>query len=206
VCLEPRDLRRKVRQTPERWCTLFVVDASGSMAARRRMATAKGAVLALLLDAYQRRNTVGLVAFRGASAALLLPPTNSPDLAYARLRDLPTGGRTPLAAALDLAHATLARQAARGLVVLVSDGRANVAAHGGEPRQEALAAARALRAAHVAVLVVDAEQGPVQLGLARGVCEAAGGRYVRLTDQEQPVAAAVRDLQERHAWPGRPRV
>jgi magnesium chelatase subunit D len=192
--LERGDLRRKVRKSPDRWCTLFVVDASGSMAARRRMAAAKAAVLSLLQQAYQRRDLVGLIGFRGARASLLLPPTNSADLAYARLRDLPTGGRTPLASALWLAHTLLARQAAssHGLAVLVSDGRGNVSVSGGDPATEALAAARSLGAAFE-TLVVDTEQGPVRLGLARRICQAAGGHYVRLG---QPLEAAVRRIQK----------
>src|SRR5204862_4572622 len=131
VRLERNDVRVKVRETRTGRCTLFVVDASGSMAAQRRMAAAKGAVLSLLLDAYKHRDEVGLIAFRGAQAELVLAPTRSAELASARLRSLPTGGRTPLAAALRLAHATLAslarrRGAARSsLIVLVSDGRAN---------------------------------------------------------------------------------
>jgi magnesium chelatase subunit D len=192
--LQQADLRRKVRKSPDRWCTLFVVDASGSMAARRRMAAAKAAVLSLLQHAYQRRDLVGLIGFRGTQASLLLPPTNSADLAYARLRDLPTGGRTPLASALWLAHSLLARQAtsSHGLAVLVSDGRGNVSVSGGDPQIEALAAARSLGAAFD-TLVVDTEQGQVRLGLARRVCHAAGGHYVRL---DQPLDAAVRLLQK----------
>jgi magnesium chelatase subunit D len=191
--LEHHDVRVKLRQTADRTCTLFVVDASGSMAARRRMAAAKGAVLSLLLDAYQRRDLVGLIAFRGTRAELLLPPTTSVDQAHARLRDLPTGGRTPLAAGLRLADATLARQAGRGLLVLVSDGRANVSIGANDPFTEAVAIARAIRARGVTILVVDTEDGQVRLGLARRVCEAAGGSYLRLSDQ--PLASAVRRFQ-----------
>ena len=183
-----------MRRRPERWCTLFVVDASGSMAARRRMAAAKGAVLSLLEDAYQRRDLVGLIAFRGAAASVLLPPTNSAELAYARLRDLPTGGRTPLASALWLANTLLSRQAtsSHGLAVLVSDGRGNVSVSGADPQTEALAAARSLGAAFD-ILVVDTEQGPVHLGLARRICHAAGGQYLKLG---QPLAPAVRLVQK----------
>ena len=190
LLVERADMRRKVRKSPDRWCTLFVVDASGSMAARRRMAAAKAAVLSLLQRAYQRRDLVGLIAFRGTSASLLLPPTNSADLAYARLRDLPTGGRTPLASALWLAHTLLSRQASssHGLAVLVSDGRGNVSISGGNPQTEALAAARSLGAAFD-TLVVDTEQGPVRLGLARRISQVAGGQCVGLG---QPLDAAVR--------------
>ena len=203
--VERHDIRLKLRQAPLRHCTLFVVDASGSMAARRRMAAAKGAVVSLLLHAYQGRDQVGLVAFRGTAADLVLPPTNSVDLAYARLRDLPTGGRTPLAAALRLAQATLARCApAHRLLVLVSDGRANVGLTGGDPHTEAVALARELCADGVAALVVDTEDGPVRLGLAERMCQALGGAYLRLADLPpaspgstgslDPLAAAIRHL------------
>lgn len=95
IKLHHDDVRFKLRASPVGSLTVFVVDASGSMAARRRMALAKGAVLRLLLRAYQTRDEVALIAFRGAAAEVLLPPTSSVHLASLRLRDLPTGGRTP---------------------------------------------------------------------------------------------------------------
>src|SRR5215210_77485 len=100
LVLRREDLRRNVREGREGNLVLFVVDASGSMAARRRMSAVKGAVLSLLTDAYQRRDKVGLVSFRGEGARVLLPPTSSVELAASRLEELPTGGRTPLAAGL----------------------------------------------------------------------------------------------------------
>lgn len=108
---------------------LFVVDASGSMAARQRMAAVKGAVLSLLMDAYQRRDKVGLITFRGKEAAVVLPPTSSVDAAAARLETLPTGGRTPLAAGLLKAHDVLRVErlrdpSRRPLLLVVTDGRA----------------------------------------------------------------------------------
>jgi magnesium chelatase subunit D len=186
--LEHRDARVKLRHSRARRCTLFVVDASGSMAALRRMAAAKGAVMSLLLHAYQRRDEVGLIAFRSSSAELLLPLTGSVELASARLRELPTGGRTPLASALQLAHATLARRTRTGatggsaLVVLISDGRANVPLGDADPHAATLAAAQILRSSGAASLVVDSEDGPIRLGLARRVCAALNGHYLRLTD------------------------
>jgi magnesium chelatase subunit D len=181
--LGPADLRFKLRLAPTPTCTLVLVDASGSMAARRRMAAAKGAVLSLLLDAYQRRNAVGLIAFRQARADLVLAPTNSAEQAYRRLGELPTGGRTPLASALQLARATFTRRpTAAPFLVLISDGRANVALFGGDPFSEAIDQARALRAAAVPSLVVDTEQGRVCLGLARRLADELGARYVRLPD------------------------
>ena len=74
---------------------MFVVDASGSMGAQRRMVAVKGAIMSLLLDAYQRRDRVGMISFRGTSASLVLPPTNSVDLAQVHLQEMPTGGAHP---------------------------------------------------------------------------------------------------------------
>lgn len=143
------DLRQATREGREGNLVLFVVDASGSMAARQRMSAVKGAVLSLLLDAYQRRDKVGLVTFRGSAAEVALPPTSSVDAAAARLETLPTGGRTPLAAGLLRAHEVLRVErlrdpARRALVVVVTDGRAT-----GGPEPVALAgrAARLFAAA-----------------------------------------------------------
>jgi magnesium chelatase subunit D len=189
VWLTSTDLRLRVRKARVGACILFVVDASGSMAAQRRMAAAKGAVVSLLQAAYQRRDSVGLIAFRGPGAELVLPPTHSVEVGHARLRQLPTGGRTPLASALRLALMVLAGKRTRRdaamqapVLVLVSDGRANVPVAGGDPTAEALEAARVLRAAGVTSLVVDAEEGPLRLALARQVCDALGGEYLRLGD------------------------
>ncbi|MYX57139.1 VWA domain-containing protein, partial [Streptomyces sp. SID8382] len=126
------DLREAVREGREGNLVLFVVDASGSMAARKRMSAIKGAVLSLLLDAYQRRDKVGLITFRGADAELALPPTSSVDAAAVRLERLPTGGRTPLAAGLLKAREVLRVErlrdpARRPLLVVVTDGRATEA-------------------------------------------------------------------------------
>ena len=162
LLLHPGDLRQVVREGGEGNLVLFVVDASGSMAARRRMTAVKTAVLSLLLDAYQRRDKVGLVTFRGRTAEVALPPTSSVEAGAARLRALPTGGRTPLAAGLTKAAEVLRVErlrdpARRPLLVLVTDGRAT---DGGDVD-------RAARLLHgTASVVVDCETGPVRLGLA----------------------------------------
>jgi len=178
--LETGDLRERRREGRESNLVLFVVDASGSMAARRRMGAVKGAVLSLLLDAYQRRDKVGLICFRGAGAELLLPPTSSVEAAAARLETMPAGGRTPLAAGLLAAHATLRRERLRDplrrpLLVLVTDGRHTA---GGEPD----AAAMLLHRDGVASVVVDCEAGPVRLGLAATLARALGGECASLGD------------------------
>jgi magnesium chelatase subunit D len=142
------------------------------MAARQRMGAVKGAVLSLLLDAYQRRDKVGLITFRGTGAELALPPTSSVDTAAARLERLPTGGRTPLAAGLLKAHEVLRVErlrdpSRRPLLVVVTDGRATSAGSvGGDPRDAAGRSARLLAAEGVTSVVVDCEAGPVRLGLA----------------------------------------
>lgn len=180
------DLRLARREGREGNLVLFVVDASGSMAARQRMSAVKGAVLSLLLDAYQRRDKVGLITFRGSAAELALPPTSSVDAAAARLEQLPTGGRTPLAAGLLKAREVLRIErlrdpSRRALLVVVTDGRATSAgAVGGDPRELSGRSARLLQAAGVASVVVDCETGPVRLGLAGVLAADLGGPAVTL--------------------------
>ena len=180
LVLDRADLRERRREGRESNLVLFLVDASGSMAARRRMEAVKGAVLSLLLDAYQRRDKVGLVCFRGAGAQLLLPPTSSVDAAARRLATMPTGGQTPLVAGLTEAHATLRRERLRDpqrrpLLVVVTDGRHTA---GGDPQ----AAALRLRHDGVASVVVDCESGPVRLRLAGALAQALGAEYLSLDD------------------------
>jgi magnesium chelatase subunit D len=180
VALRREDLREKVREGREGNLILFVVDASGSMAARRRMGAVKGAVLSLLADAYQRRDKVGVVSFRGEDARVLLPPTASVELAAPRLEELPTGGRTPLAAGLEKAAEVLARERLRDaerrtLLVLLTDGRATA---GPDPRR----AASRLRSLEVASVVVDTEEGYVRLGMASEIAAHLAARCMPLED------------------------
>ncbi|MEU5578175.1 putative cobaltochelatase [Streptomyces huasconensis] len=192
------DLRQATREGREGNLVLFVVDASGSMAARQRMSAVKGAVLSLLLDAYQRRDKVGLVTFRGKDAEVALPPTSSVDAAAARLETLPTGGRTPLAAGLLKAHDVLRverlRDAARRpLVVVVTDGRAT---GGVEPVARAGRAARLFAAEGVASVVVDCESGYVRLGLAAQLAGELGGTAVTLDElRADSIAGLVKNVQ-----------
>ncbi|MEU6526524.1 putative cobaltochelatase [Streptomyces sp. NPDC046924] len=210
------DLRQAVREGREGNLVLFVVDASGSMAARQRMSAVKGAVLSLLLDAYQRRDKVGLVTFRGSAAEVALPPTSSVDAAAARLESLPTGGRTPLAAGLLKAHDVLRVErlrdpARRALVVVVTDGRAtdggaarSASGRGGgratggtEPVALAGRAARLFAAEGTASVVVDCESGPVRLGLAGQLAGELGGTAVTLDElRADSIAGLVRDVQQ----------
>jgi magnesium chelatase subunit D len=188
LLLRRDDLRHAVREGREGNLVLFVVDASGSMAARRRMAAVSGAVLSLLRDAYQRRDKVGLITFRAAAAELLLPPTSSVPAAVARLHRLRTGGRTPLADGLLTARRVLAAERLRDprrrpLLVLLTDGRATVAARaGGDPLHDAARAAALLARDGVASVVVDCESGPVRLGLAARLAHAAGAPLVTVAE------------------------
>lgn len=185
IRIRPPDLRERLRHGRSNALVLFVVDASGSMGARDRMAATKGAVLALLLDAYRKRDRVGLVAFRDQRAELLLPPTNSVELAERCLRTLPTGGRTPLAAGLALGVTTIERslRGTRSLapvLVVVSDGRANSAPAGEHPWQAALREAQRIRTLGWPALVLDSERGMAGPGLARALSEALGATHLPL--------------------------
>ncbi len=176
------DLRHAVTEGRESNLVLLAVDASGSMAARKRMEAVKTAVLSLLLDAYQRRDKVGLVTFRGSEAVLALPPTSSVEVAARRLTDLPSGGRTPLAEGLLRAGETLRLERLRDprrrpLLVVVTDGRAT---SGPDAVARARQAAELLRATGVSALVVDCETGRMSLGLARDLAVRLGADHVRL--------------------------
>jgi magnesium chelatase subunit D len=194
LVLRRGDFREAVREGRESNLVLFVVDASGSMAARQRMTAVKGAVLSLLLDAYQRRDKVGLISFAGNDADLLLPPTSSVDVGAARLQTMPTGGRTPLAAGLLRAAAVLRVEklrdtSRRPLVVLMTDGRAT---SGKDAYNDALRAAARLHG--TASVLIDCETGPVRLGLSRAVAAAMGAELLRLEDlAAEPLAGLVRD-------------
>jgi magnesium chelatase subunit D len=190
------DVRRTARRGREANLILFCVDASGSMAARRRMSAVKGAVLSLLLDAYQRRDKVGLVTFRGAAAQVVLPPTGSVEVAAARLATLETGGRTPIAAGLARAAEVLRVERIRdphrrALLVVVTDGRAT---GGADARSAATRAAASLAAQGVASVVVDAEDGHVKLLLAHELAGHLGAPVYRLDElAAESLAGVVRN-------------
>lgn len=198
VLIESHDIRVKVRESRSGSLVLFVVDASGSMGAQRRMVAVKGAVMSLLLDAYQRRDRVGMISFRGTSASLMLPPTNSVDLAQVHLAEMPTGGRTPLSAGLFKALEVIETERIKDrdvlpLVVLLSDGRGNVALGQDSPLDEAYAAAGIIGDDKIPSVVVDTESGFIRLGMAQPVAEAMGAQYLKLEDlRADNLAEAVR--------------
>jgi len=191
--LANHDLRLAVTEGRESNLILLVVDASGSMSARRRMEAVKAAALSLLLDAYQRRDKVGLITFRGSEAALALPPTSSIDTAARRLEQLPSGGRTPLAEGLLCAAETLRLERIRDprrrpLLVLVTDGRAT---YGPDAVGRSRLIADRLRQIGVASLLIDCESGRMALGLARTLSIHLGAQYVTVGEvaADQLVAA-----------------
>ncbi len=203
--LRPWDLRERVHRQHMRNLILFVVDASGSMGAADRMAATKGAILSLLLDAYRKRDQVGLIVFRDSGASLLLPPTNSVERAERLLATLPTGGRTPLAQALYLAADVLERAIAQGdrcipFLVLLSDGHTNVNLAGVGPFPAALTAAAHIRERTARwggqTLVVDTEAGRTRLGLAQEIAKSMAARYLPLAQLRAGAGLAGQALEQ----------
>jgi len=180
--VQPDDVRRAVREGREGNLVIFVVDASGSMAARDRMSAVGGATLSLLRDAYQRRDKVAVITFRGQRADVLLPPTSSVYIAGRRLARFDTGGKTPLAQGLLAARDVVLREKARDrarrpLVVVLTDGRAT---GGPDPLGRTATAARLLVAEGAAAVVVDCETSFVRLGLAEQLARQLDAPAVRL--------------------------
>jgi len=180
--LAATDVRRAAREGREGNLVIFLVDASGSMAARDRMAAVNGAALSLLRDAYQRRDKVAVITFRGRQAQLLLPPTSSAHIASRRLTRFDTGGKTPLAEGLLSARDLVARSRVREpdrrpLVVVLTDGRAT---GGADPLGRTRTAAARLVAEGAAAVVVDCETAYVRLGLAQQLANQLGAPMIRL--------------------------
>ncbi len=184
--LQP-DIREKVRERKIGNTILFVVDASGSMGAQQRMSAAKGAILSLLIDAYQKRDRVGLIAFKGNSAELILPPTSSVELARKYLQNLPTGGKTPLPHGLMKGYEVIQSELRRDpdtypFFILISDGRANVCLHGNSAMEETLEIASHIKAEGIHSTVIDTEVGAIRFGFARQISDALGARHLKLED------------------------
>ncbi len=181
-----QDIQEATREQRAGNLILMVVDASGSMGAKERMSAAKGAVLGLLTDAYQRRDRVALIAFRGAEAEIILRPTGSIEIARARLADLPSGGATPLASGLDtalrVAQGSTGDQQLDPLIVLITDGRAT-----GEPDafDRAQKAAARIRSAAIPCVVIDAETDSPRLGLAGSIATTLDAPCLSLRALEQ---------------------
>ena len=181
IVVKPQDYRRKAREKRIGAYQLFVVDASGSMAARHRMDATKGAILSLLRDSYVHRDSVGLIVFRKDSAEVLLPFTRSVERAERLLATLPTGGKTPLAQGLRVAYTMCDRllrrhSAERIQMICITDGRATSGASE-DPVGEAKQWARILGTLPVDYIVIDTETGFIKLGLAKELCKLMNGSY-----------------------------
>lgn len=186
VVIRKDDLRSKVREKRTGNIFLFVVDASGSMGARERMKTVKGVIFKILLDAYQKRDRVGMVAFRKNQAEVLLPVTRSVDFAQKKLATMPTGGKTPLAKGLLKAEDVLDmlyRQDANQdpVMILITDGRATSPLNKGtNPVTDALEEAKRIGRRNIPVAVIDTESGFIKLGLAKKLAKAMGASYFQV--------------------------
>lgn len=191
INIQQGDLRQRVRENRIGTTFLFVVDASGSMGAQERMKAVKGAIFAMLQEAYQKRDKVGMIAFRRKVAEEILPITRSVDLAQKRLAELPTGGKTPLAEGLAQAFVSLDRLKkkepdAEPVLVLVTDGRANSVVQDGEdPLESAVKLARQIRKAKITSVVIDTETDFIKIGVAQQVASEMGANYYKLKQLSQ---------------------
>lgn len=181
LVIKPQDYRRKAREKRIGAYQLFVVDASGSMAARHRMEATKAAILSLLRDSYVHRDSVGLIAFRKESAEVLLPFTRSVERAERLLASMPTGGKTPLAHGLRMAYTMCdrllrAHRAERIQIICITDGRAT-SGDSKDPVAESKQWARILGTLPVDCIVIDTETGFIKLGLAKELCKLMNGNY-----------------------------
>jgi magnesium chelatase subunit D len=198
LAIREPDLRYKVREKRIGRNILFVVDASGSMGADERMAETKAAILSLLIDAYQKRERVGLIVFRGIEAKVALPFTHSVEMAQRYLTVLPTGGKTPLPHALFLARALLRQEKARHprdafLLVLITDGRANLSlGKGRKPMEEVKGLAGQLGTLGINALVLDTERfAPcLDLGCLPELSRLLGGQYHSVQSLRAPEVVA----------------
>jgi magnesium chelatase subunit D len=204
VVIELQDIRQKVREKKIGNVILFVVDSSGSMGANKRMVETKGAILSLLIDAYQKRDSVGLVAFKGDMAELLLSPTSSVELAKKQLEILPTGGKTPLSKGLLKGYETLKIELNKDkkikpLLVVISDGRANVSINKNiNPFNEAKQIAEEIKHSGIRSIVIDTETGLMRLGILQELSEAIGGRYYPLEDiRAETITSVVREFTQK---------
>lgn len=200
--IQKEDLRQKVREKRIGNTFLFAVDASGSMGARERMRAVKGAIFYMLQDAYQKRDRVGMLAFRRQKAEVLLPITRSVDLAQKCLAEMPTGGKTPLADGLATALLTLARLNKKDselepILVLVTDGRANAVEGNEDPVASAIKMAEKIRKAKITSVVIDTENDFIKLGVAKKVAQAMGASYYSLNQlSKEQILRIVRNLGE----------
>lgn len=176
LAVESRDIHDKVRVRRAANLILFVVDASWSMAAAERMEATKGAIMSLLMDAYQRRDQVGLIVFQKEVARVVLPPTSSVDLAQKALANIPVGGKTPLSAGLFLAYKIFSQQMRQHpevmpLMILLTDGAGNVSMSDMPAQEEAHHMARMIQEEHIRSVVINMEHASFDRGLAQALAD-----------------------------------
>lgn len=181
------DIREKVREERSGVTLMFVVDGSGSMGAQKRMGAVKGAILSMLTDAYQKRDLIGMVAFKGQEAQVLLPITRSVDLAEKHLRQLKTGGQSPLALGLDNAYSLLQaeqskKKSVKQYLILITDGKANVPLMSEDSLADAMVIGEKIRAQDIETLVLDTEKGFIRYGFAEQLSKKMGAKYINMQD------------------------
>ena len=197
--VQPGDYQRKVRVRRAANLVLFLVDASWSMAVAERMAATKGAILSLLTDAYQRRDRVGLITFQKDRSLLILPPTNSVQLAERALRDIPVGGKTPLSAGLIMAYEVLRREKilhpdVLPLLIILTDGAGNVSMGHLPPQEEAHRIAEMIADEDIHSVVINMEHVAFDQGLAQALADHLKSPCYTLTDlKAENLYAAVKD-------------
>ena len=185
--IKPSDYMRKVRVRRAANMILFVVDASWSMAVAERMSATKGAIMSLLTDAYQRRDRVGLIVFQKDRATLVMPPTNSVQLAQRALSNIPVGGKTPLSAGLALAQEILEREAilhpeVMPLLIVLTDGAGNVAMGNTPPLEESHQIADEIAKRDVPSIVINMESATYDQGLANELANHLNAPCLSITD------------------------
>lgn len=199
VVIKKEHIREKIREKRVGTSILFTVDASGSMGANERMKEVKGAIFSLLKDAYEKRDRIGLVAFRKDSAEELLPMTRSIELANKKLQNLPVGGKTPLHKGLEKSYTILQNEKKKNknivpVLVLVTDGKISTKENSENIFTNLLKFCEHIKETKIKVIVIDSEKGRIKLNMAKDISEKLGGKYYRLEDLKlQSISKIVRD-------------
>ncbi|MCK9323352.1 MAG: VWA domain-containing protein, partial [Candidatus Methanomethylophilaceae archaeon] len=185
IIIEPEDIMEKIRVRKSENLIVFVVDASGSMGAEQRMTTVKGAILSLLTDAYQKRDKICLITFRGDESTIIVPPTNNIDFAKAQMKNIPTGGKTPLGDGLTVAYDLIKKEMNRDhkikpIMVIISDGRGNSSISGINPQEEISYISTRIVKEKICSIVLDSESGFVVLGFAKRLADMLNAKYMKL--------------------------
>ena len=200
ISIRPEDIREKVREKHTGATILFLVDASGSMGARRRMGAVKGAVLSLLNDAYQKRDSIGIIAFRGNGAETLLNITRSVDLAEKCLRTLPTGGKTPLADGLYKSYQLLRTEKIKNpdslqYLIVVSDGKANVPFKTDNALEDSFNLAETIGNEGIKSMVIDTESSYIEYGFAKELGKRMDSKYIKMSKiSQEEIKSNIKDL------------